>query len=145
MLTCISSSTHLLTTTSSIPKPSVTSSIIPTTSIPPDPNARALSGTGMTCLYPENNSDAVWLLYQDVTGNVRQIPYTNLGNWDRSQSLPIKNVFNSSSLVAISYKTPANSSTIIVRINALSLFVLSKFEANQYLSIIYSILRRLDY
>ena len=115
MLISDSSATHLPTLTSSVPNPSITSSYVPTVSNPPDPNARATSRTGMTFLYTENDSDAVWLLYQDLTNNIRQIPYTNLGNWDRSQSLPIKNVLNGSSLATISYVTPANDNTIIVR------------------------------
>ena len=118
----------LISVSPSVPNPSV-----PTISDPPNPNARAMARTGMAVLYPADNTDAVWFLYQDITGDIRQIPYTYLGNWSRSRSLSIRDVFNSSSLAAVSYKTPANDNMITVRIFLPSAFVLATFESNEIL------------
>ncbi|MCJ1244873.1 hypothetical protein MMC30_002074 [Trapelia coarctata] len=76
--------------------------------------ASALSGTGMALVYPENISDVVWLLYQDIAGSIRRIAYTNSGVWQSSQSLPITNVLNRSSLTTISYIQPSSNGTTMI-------------------------------
>lgn len=67
----------------------------------------------MAIIFPENG-DIIWLLYQDITGAVRLIRYTNSGTWQSSQSLPIKDVANQSSLTTVSYRS-ASSGAITVR------------------------------
>ncbi|MCJ1248155.1 hypothetical protein MMC30_005371 [Trapelia coarctata] len=91
------------------PPPTATS-----TSTPQSPQSSPTPQTGMAIIYPENG-DIMWLLYQDITGDIRLVRYTSSGIWQSTQSLPIKDVANQSSLTTVSYRSPSTG-TIVSRL-----------------------------
>ena len=98
-------------TASSTFLPSATSGLPP--AIRNSPYARALPRTGMAVLYPKGGSDVVWLVYQDISGGIRRVPYTTSGIWNNGQVVPIEDAFNGSSLTAINYLSPVGDEIVV--------------------------------
>ena len=76
----------------------------------------------MAFIYPVNGSDAAWLIYQDISGCIRRLPYTKSGVWNISESLLIEDVFNTSSLATISYLSEEDGSIVVRTISIYTAF-----------------------